>query len=103
VPVQEAITVTAAIPSRETTLFVVHVWRQHSQFRASVRRVDFEQSLLFTTPTQLASYLWAASGGPLDAGSQPLSEPARATTDRSPPDPCSTTRHLHHQPEGENT
>lgn len=56
-------------PSRETQLFVVHVWRQRSRFRASVRRVDSEQTLLFTTPTKLARYLSAACGDADEAGS----------------------------------
>lgn len=49
-------------PTRETQLFVVHVWRQRTRFRASVRRVDLEETQVFTTPTQLARYLAAASG-----------------------------------------
>lgn len=48
-------------PTRETQLFVVHVWRQRTHFRASVRRVDLEETQVFTTPTQLARYLAAAS------------------------------------------
>ncbi len=49
-----------ALPSREIQLYVVHVWRQRTRFRASVRRVDREDAQLFTTPTQLARYLAAA-------------------------------------------
>lgn len=48
--------------TRETQLFVVHVWRQRTRFRAAVRRVDCEETQVFTTPTQLARYLAAASG-----------------------------------------
>jgi hypothetical protein len=63
-------------PTRETQLFVVHVWRQHSHFRASVRRVDLEETQVFTTPTQVARYLAAASSERRqDAGaSQPPSD-----------------------------
>ncbi len=46
-------------PPSATQLFVVHVWRRRTRFRASVRRVDDEQTLLFTSPTQLARYLSA--------------------------------------------
>ncbi len=46
-----------AKPCPETELFVVHVWRQHTRFRASVRRVDREETQLFTTAAQLARYL----------------------------------------------
>ena len=63
-PTLKAITVNPALPSRETQLFVVHVWRQRMRFRASVRRVDCEETQLFTTPTQLARYLSTASCGP---------------------------------------
>jgi len=70
VPVHEATKVNPPTPSRETLLFVVHVWRQRTRFRASVRRVDCEQALLFTTPTQLARYLSAAAGGPVDEAGQ---------------------------------
>lgn len=58
-------TVNPALPPQETQLFVVHVWRQRMRFRASVRRVDDEQTLLFTSPTQLARYLSATCS---DAG-----------------------------------
>jgi hypothetical protein len=57
-------TVNPALPSQETQLFVVHVWRQHTRFRASVRRVDCAETQLFTTPTKLARYLSAACALP---------------------------------------
>lgn len=55
-------TVSPALPSRETQLFLVHVWRQRERFRASVRRVDCEQTQLFTNPAQLARYLATVCG-----------------------------------------
>jgi hypothetical protein len=64
--------VSPATHSRETQLYVVHVWRQRARFRASVRRVDCEETRLFTTPTQLARYLAEACstlvGDGVDAG-----------------------------------
>lgn len=65
-PVHKATPVRFSTPSCETQLFVVHVWRQRTRFRASVRRVDCEQTLLFTTPTQLARYLSASCGAAND-------------------------------------
>lgn len=69
-PVHEAITVSPALPTRETQLFLVHVWRQRERFRASVRRVDCEQSQLFTTPAQLARYLATVCDDTAAAGRQ---------------------------------
>lgn len=73
-----------AQPTRETQLFVVHVWRQRACFRASVRRVDREETQVFTTPTQLARYLAAASAEHLhDAADKDL--PADDPTQAHPP------------------
>lgn len=49
------------LPASATQLFVVHVWRQRSRFRAAVRRVDGEQAQLFTNANELARYLAAVS------------------------------------------
>lgn len=63
------------LSSRDVQLFVVHVWRQHSRFRASVRRVDREETRLFTTPLQLARYLAMACGEPApDASPAPADD-----------------------------
>jgi hypothetical protein len=66
-------------PPRATQLFVVHVWRRRTRFRASVRRVDDEQTVLFTSPTQLARYLSATCD---DAGDAGPDTPAAPTTPR---------------------
>jgi hypothetical protein len=58
-------------PPSATQLFVVHVWQRRTRFRASVRRVDDEQTLLFTSPMQLARYLSATSRD-ADAAMHPL-------------------------------
>lgn len=72
-PVHEVITVSPALPTRETQLYLVHVWRQRERFRASVRRVDCEESQLFTNPAQLARYLSTVSADAAPAGSRRLS------------------------------
>lgn len=54
----------------DAQLFVVHVWHQEARFRASVRRVDGDQTLVFHTPTQLARYLSGATSTPA-ASAQP--------------------------------
>jgi hypothetical protein len=41
----------------ETRLFVVRVWREADGFRASVRRVDDEDTRLFRGAAELARYL----------------------------------------------
>lgn len=71
----------SALPSRDVQLFVVHVWRQRTRFRASVRRVDREETQLFTTPTQLARYLATACGEP--APGTPATPPTDAAPARS--------------------
>ena len=60
-----------ALPTRETQLFLVHVWRQRERFRASVRRVDCEQTQFFTTPAQLARYLATVCDDAAGEGSGP--------------------------------
>jgi len=45
----------------DAQLFVVHVWRQRTRFRAAVRRVDSDERLTFSTPAGLARYLAAVS------------------------------------------
>lgn len=69
-------------PPHATQLFVVHVWRQHTRFRASVRRVDDEQTRLFTSPTQLARYLSAtcSDAGETGAGAPATLNPPRGET-----------------------
>jgi hypothetical protein len=47
-----------------STLFVVRVWRQCRAFRASVRRVEDEDTRWFETADAVASYL--ESSTPLD-------------------------------------
>jgi hypothetical protein len=46
----------------DSTLFVVRVWRQHEAFRASVRRVDDEDTRLFDAAIDLARYLEGSVG-----------------------------------------
>ena len=41
----------------EAVLYVVRVWSARKPFRASVRPVQAEQSLLFTDPQALLAYL----------------------------------------------
>jgi hypothetical protein len=41
----------------EAQLFVVRVWHQLSGFRAAVRRVDCDETQLFTAPEQMTQYL----------------------------------------------
>jgi hypothetical protein len=41
----------------ETTLFLVRVWRQVTAFRASVRRVEGEDTQLFESAYDMAHYL----------------------------------------------
>jgi hypothetical protein len=53
------------LPMGESTLFVVRVW-QRDGFRASVRRVDDEDTRLFGAADELARYL-EASARPDDA------------------------------------
>lgn len=73
-PVHEATVLNPALPTSETQLFVVHVWRQRTRFRASVRRVDDEQTQLFTNATQLARYFAAVTASTSNrADPQPLS------------------------------
>lgn len=63
----------------DTNLFVVRVWRQlASGFRASVRRVDNEQTNVFSQPDELARFLCAPApaSGDSDAPAQPA--PPRA-------------------------
>lgn len=54
----------------ESELFVVRIWRQlASDFRASVRRVDEDQTHHFSNPEEVARFLCAAphkGGGPMD-------------------------------------
>jgi hypothetical protein len=45
----------------EAQLYVVRIWRQLSGFRAAVRRVDSDETQLFSAPEQVARYL-AESG-----------------------------------------
>jgi hypothetical protein len=42
---------------KQADLFVVRVWRQLAGFRASVRRVESEETQFFTRPEQVAQYL----------------------------------------------
>lgn len=55
----------------ESELFVVRIWRQlASDFRASVRRVDEDQTHHFSNPEEVARFLCATThtgGGPMDA------------------------------------
>ncbi len=51
----------AGVPGVEAQLFVVHVWRHRARFRAAVRRVDAEETVVFRTPTRLADYLAKAA------------------------------------------
>lgn len=73
-----------ALPSREVQLFVVHVWRQRTRFRASVRRVDCEETQLFTTPTQLARYLATACDDPVPESMCPSTEAHAGRTKAHP-------------------
>lgn len=72
----------AGCAALQTQLFVVHVWRQRSRFRAAVRRVDSDERLVFATPADLARYLAAASrslaSDPGDA--QPAAGPHKETS-----------------------
>ena len=61
-----------AIPGSEAQLFVVHVWCQRTQFRATVRRVDADETFLFTKPGQLARYLSTVAVAAPAAHAQPL-------------------------------
>lgn len=45
----------------EAELFVVHVWHDHERFRAAARRVDLEQTHVFTSADQLAQFFAAAA------------------------------------------
>lgn len=65
--------VNPAPTSSETQLFVVHVWRQRSRFRAAVRRVDDDRTQLFTNTAQLARYLAA------EAAAMSIPTPSRRT------------------------
>jgi hypothetical protein len=53
-------------------LFVVRVWRRSHGFRAAVRRVDDDQTRMFTIPQQLVDYLIheddQAQAAPRDTG-----------------------------------
>lgn len=61
----------------DAQLFVVHVWRQRTRFRAAVRRVDSDERLTFSTPAGLARYLAAVSR-------EPANEPGAAQRGTGP-------------------
>lgn len=46
---------------RDSTLFVVRIWRRCSAFRASVRRVDGEEPRVFDSAAEVARYLESES------------------------------------------
>lgn len=56
----------------DTRLFMVRVWQQSDEFRASVRGVDETEPLLFTEPAKVAEFLRnaCASPGSGDAGGE---------------------------------
>jgi hypothetical protein len=58
----------------ETTLFVVRVWRRLASFRASVRRVDDEDTRLFERATDVARYLESCTPAADPAHTDPGSE-----------------------------
>lgn len=64
----------------ETRLFLVRVWREGAQFRASVRAIDDDEPRLFTSPGPLGEFLLGAAGPivPFVAPSPRPSTPTRS-------------------------
>jgi len=72
----------------DSTLFVVRVWRQWASFRASVRRVDDEDTRLFEKATDVARYLeTSATPSMVSSDAPPVAESAGAD-----PEAASTAR-----------
>jgi hypothetical protein len=61
----------------ESTLFVVRVWRQWASFRASVRRVDDEDTRFFEQASDVARYL--------ETSAVPAGKPAVERVDAASP------------------
>jgi hypothetical protein len=76
--------VTARLAMNDPELFVVRIWRQVAAgFRASARRVDDEETHLFSRPDELTRFLAtptqasAAADAAADAAVKPTATPNR--------------------------